>query len=43
MVRVAELAVEIYTFNMADEMDSYNDDTDQTLIAWTWVGWTEAE
>ena len=30
-------------FAMADEMDSYNDETGQTLVAWTWVGWTEAE
>ena len=30
-------------FAMADEMDSYNDDTDQTLIAWTWVGVIEED
>ncbi|MBR6889626.1 MAG: hypothetical protein IKN05_01415 [Clostridia bacterium] len=26
-------------FELFDERDSYNDATDQTLIAWTWVGW----
>ena len=25
-------------FGMSSELDSYNDETDQTLIAWTWVG-----
>lgn len=30
-------------FAMSDEMDSYNDDTGQTLVAWTWVGWQETE
>ena len=28
---------------MEDEADSYNDDTRQTLIAWTWVLYTEPE
>ena len=28
---------------MREEGDSYNDDTGQTLIAWTWVCWEEAE
>ena len=30
-------------FAMREEGDSYNDDTGQTLIAWTWVCWEEAE
>ena len=30
-------------FAMREEGDSYNDDTDQTLVAWTWVCWEEAE
>ena len=42
-IRKVRGAMRAAGFAMADEMDSYNDDTDQTLIAWTWVGWTEAE
>jgi len=30
-------------YAMSSELDSYNDETDQTLIAWTWVGWMEVE
>lgn len=30
-------------FSMYDERDSYNADTRQTLIAWTWVGSLEAD
>ena len=30
-------------FAMGEERDSYEADTDQTLIAWTWVCWEEAE
>ncbi len=30
-------------FSMSDERDSYNADTRQTLIAWTWVGSLEAD
>lgn len=30
-------------FAMEDESDSYNDDTRQTLIAWTWIIFPEAE
>ena len=42
-IRKVRSAMRAAGFAMADEMDSYNDDTDQTLIAWTWVGWMEAE
>ena len=28
-------------FALAEEMDTYNADTDQTLISWTWMGWEE--
>ena len=42
-IRKVRSAMRTAGFAMADEMDSYNDDTDQTLIAWTWVGWMEAE
>ena len=30
-------------FAMREEGDSYNDDTGQTLVAWTWVCWEAAE
>ena len=30
-------------FSMSDERDSYNAETRQTLIAWTWVGSEEAD
>lgn len=30
-------------FALSDETDSYNDDTRQTLVAWTWVSWLEVE
>lgn len=30
-------------FAMQDETDSYNDETDQTLVAWTWIGSEEVE
>ena len=28
-------------FAFSDEAVSYNDDTRQTLVAWTWVGWED--
>ena len=30
-------------FAFSDEAVSYNDDTRQTLVAWTWVCWEDDE
>ena len=41
-IRQVRAAMRRAGFAMLDETDSYNDDTRQTLIAWTWVCWMEA-
>lgn len=38
-IRLVRDAMRSAGFAMQDETDSYNDDTRQTLIAWTWVCW----
>ena len=42
-IRRVRAAMREAGFAMREEGDSYNDDTDQTLVAWTWVCWEEAE
>lgn len=42
-IRQVRAAMRQAGFAMADESDSYNDDTRQTLVAWTWVLDMEAE
>jgi len=42
-IRQVRAAMRSADFAMEDEADSYNDDTRQTLIAWTWVLRMEAE
>lgn len=43
VIRLVRTAMRDAGFAMEDEADSYNDDTRQTLIAWTWVLYTEPE
>ena len=42
-IRRVRAAMRQAGFAMEDETDSYNDDTRQTLVAWTWVLEMEAE
>lgn len=42
-IHQVRLAMRQAGFQLVEESDSYNDDTGQTLIAWTWVLWTEME
>lgn len=41
--RKVRAAMRAAGFAMDEQSDSYNDDTRQTLISWTWVFWTEVE
>lgn len=36
-IRLVRAAMRQAGFSMEDETDSYNDDTRQTLVSWTWV------
>lgn len=40
-IREVRAAMRAAGFLMDEETDSYNDDTRQTLISWTWVYWME--
>ena len=42
-IRAVRAAMYAAGFWMSEERDSYEDDTDNTLISWTWVCWEEAE
>ena len=41
LIRRVRAAMRGAGFAMREEGDSYNDDTDQTLVAWTWVCWED--
>ena len=42
-IRLVRAAMRKAGFAFSDEAVSYNDDTRQTLVAWTWVCWEDDE
>ena len=43
VIHLVRAAMRKAGFAFSDEAVSYNDDTRQTLVAWTWVCWEDDE